>query len=161
VVVINGAPETGSSDSLETEIRNFHPDAVIFHCTQVIRSLIPFPSWLRNSSHPVSAETPQAAYLVSALGNPGRFLRDVRRRGIEVRGSRSYPDHHRLEQKEWLACTDEARSLAVDAIITTEKDAVKISRPPDFPLLVSIQSTELSDAGKFELVLKSCIEKYA
>jgi tetraacyldisaccharide-1-P 4'-kinase len=53
-------------------------------------------------------------------------------------------------------CAREARSRNADAIITTEKDAVKISHPPDFPLMVSVQSTVMSDASAFEMMLKQC-----
>lgn len=158
VVVINGAPETQDPDPIETEIRGIHTDARIFHCTQKISSLIPFSSWRQDPSRHVSAETPQSAYLVSALGNPDRFHRDVGQLGIEVRGVRVFADHHWLQRKDWLICIKEARSKAVDAIIITEKDAVKISQAPDFPLLVSIQSTEISDAGAFEEILRKSIE---
>jgi tetraacyldisaccharide 4'-kinase len=161
VVVINGTSETADPDPIEAEIQSLYAGAAIFHCTQKIRSLIPFPSWLENSAHLTSAPTPRSAYLVSALGNPHRFHSDVRQLGIEVRGIRSYGDHHWLKREDWLACANEARKRAADAIITTEKDAVKISHPPDFPLLVSIQSTQVAEAGEFERVLRSCVEKYA
>ncbi len=43
-------------------------------------------------------------------------------------------------------------------MITTEKDAVKIVEPPDFPLLVAVQSTKIFNESAFELVLKKTIE---
>jgi tetraacyldisaccharide-1-P 4'-kinase len=76
---------------------------------------------------------------------------------IEVRGTSFFPDHYRLGQKDWDACTNEARAKAADAILTTEKDAVKISRPPDFPLLVSVQSTGIAESTAFERILKKCL----
>jgi tetraacyldisaccharide 4'-kinase len=160
LVVINGMPEKEeTTDPLEAEIRRLHPQATIFHCKQTVRSLIPFSSWNEGQGHCIPAATVRSAYLVSALGNPERFHRDIRQLGIEVRGAGSFPDHYWLKRKDWLACAGEARNKAVDAIITTEKDAVKISQPPDFPLMVSIQSTEISDARAFELVLKNCVER--
>jgi tetraacyldisaccharide 4'-kinase len=159
VVVINGTPETADSDSIEAEIRSLHAGSAIFHCTQTIGYLIPFHSWLENPPHHILAKTPRSAYLVSALGNPHRFHSDVRQLGIEVRGIRSYRDHYWLKREDWLACANEARNQAADAIITTEKDAVKISHPPDFPLLVSIQSTQISDADAFIRILKDCVGK--
>ncbi len=45
-------------------------------------------------------------------------------------------------------------------MITTEKDAVKINEPPDFPLLVAEQTTELAEANTFELVIKRTIEEH-
>ncbi len=160
LVVINGMSEADAPDSVETEIRLLHPDAAILHCRQTIGSLIHFHVWLENPPHPDPAKTPRSAYLVSALGNPDRFHKDIRHLGIQVSGTRSYTDHYWLKRKDWLECVSEARSKAADVIIVTEKDAVKISQAPDFPLLVSIQSTEISDANAFELVLKNLVEKH-
>lgn len=159
-VLINGAAEMDDADSVETEIRSLHADAAIFYCTQTIGSLVPFSSWLQNPSHHVPEKIPRSAYLVSALGNPDRFHRDIRQLGIQIRGIRSFRDHYWLKHEDWLACARDARSQAAEAIIITEKDAVKISQPPDFPLLVSIQSTEVSDADALERILKDCVGKY-
>jgi tetraacyldisaccharide 4'-kinase len=158
-VVINGAPGTEAPDPLETEIKNCNAEAAIFHCSQVIRCLIPFAAWMEGRACGSTAGRAQSAYLAAALGNPERFQRDVCRLGIEVRGTRFFADHHWIGPKDWRDCVEEARSKRVDAIITTEKDAVKISQPPEFPLLVSIQSTEMYDAHAFELALKNCIEE--
>jgi tetraacyldisaccharide 4'-kinase len=160
LVMINGLLEKKETiDPLEEEIRKLNAQAMIFHCKQTIRSLIPYSSWNEGQEHCRPNATIRSAYLVSALGNPERFHRDIQQLGIEVRGAKSFPDHYWLKQKDWLACVSEARSKTVDTIIITEKDAIKISQPPDFPLMVSIQSTEISDAPAFELVLKNCIER--
>ena len=155
VAVINGPPD--AADPVEAVVRTWQPDAKIFHCSQAIQSLIPFSCWRRGED---GGQTQRArpAYLVAALGNPDRFRQDVRRLGIEVCGSRFFPDHYRLQRKDWAACADEARGKGADAILVTEKDAVKISDPPDFPLLVSVQSARISDPRAFEGILQSCIE---
>jgi tetraacyldisaccharide-1-P 4'-kinase len=150
VVVINGIGDTEAPDPVETEIRNLHATARIFRCRQRIRLMIPFSSWKEGEDCSDPAVCVQSAYLVTAVGNPERFQRDIRNLGIEVRGARFFADHYWLKPKDWLACIEEARNRAADAIITTEKDAIKIARPPDFPLLVSVQSTDITDAGAFE-----------
>jgi tetraacyldisaccharide-1-P 4'-kinase len=78
-----------------------------------------------------------------------------------VRGVHFFRDHYRLEQKDWDACINEARIKSVDAIITTEKDAIKILRSPDFPLYVAIQTLELSDENNFRQVLVNSIKNYS
>jgi tetraacyldisaccharide 4'-kinase len=160
LVVINGMPEAEATDPVETEIRLLHPDAAILHCRQTIGSLIPFHIWRENPPHSDPVKTPHSAYLVSALGNPDRFHKDIRKLGIQVPGIRSYTDHYWLKRKDWLDCVSEARRQSVEAIIITEKDAVKISQAPDFPLLVSIQATEISEADAFKLVLEKLVEKH-
>jgi tetraacyldisaccharide 4'-kinase len=156
VVVINGLPE--AAGSVEAVIRNWQPSAKIFHCSQTIQSLIPFPAW-RAGEDGGQRQRVSSAYLVAALGNPERFRQDVRRFGIEVRGSRFFPDHYRLQRRDWAACADDARAQGADAILITEKDAVKISNPPDLPLMVSVQSAGMSDPEAFEGLLQSCIEE--
>ncbi len=159
VIAINGASDTEESDSIETEIRWLNAEARLFRCRQPIRSLVPFTAWSEGHSDSNPAASAQSAFLVTALGNPERFRRDVRQLGIEVRGTRFFSDHHWLTRSEWLECAAEAHRKRVDAILTTEKDAVKISQPPEFPLLVSIQSTEISDANAFKLILQNCIKE--
>jgi tetraacyldisaccharide-1-P 4'-kinase len=149
--------------------------AKIFRCKQFVQRLVPFLSWQKTASlNPeefppiqtpgcrLAARKPTglpSAFLVCALGNPERFQRDIQKLGIGGLGAKFFPDHHRLSRKDWQNCADEARRRGADVLITTEKDAIKISEPPDFPLLVAMQSTEMADANEFELVLKKCIEE--
>jgi len=175
VIVINGPFDSPEANSIEADIRGLQTNAQIFHCNQFIQSLTPFLSWQTMASrspeefshlqYPGSrlaagnlSDSP-SAYLVSALGNPERFLRDMQRLGIRGPGRKFYTDHHRLSLEDWQNCVKRARQKRADSIITTEKDAVKIDKPPDFPLLVAVQSTEMAGASEFELVLKKCIEE--
>jgi len=157
-VVINGATDREKADLLESEIQSLHAKARIFSCTQTIKCLIPFSVWLQNQNASSSTEAPRSAYLVSALGNPDRFERDIRQLGIEIRGHRCFSDHYWLKEKDWFHCAQQARTLLAEAMITTEKDAVKIAQPPDFPLLVGVQSTHIADASVFDLALKQKLE---
>jgi tetraacyldisaccharide-1-P 4'-kinase len=159
VVVINGMPGEGSADAVEVEIRSVHGQADIFYCSQTIQSLVSFPSWYEAGEFGTPTEAASSAYLATALGNPERFRRDVQRLGIDVRGVKIFPDHCRLRHKDWLDCANEARSKGADTIITTEKDAVKMSHAPDFPLLVAVQSTRISDSEAFQKILEGCVEE--
>jgi tetraacyldisaccharide 4'-kinase len=156
LVVINSMPE--AADAAESVVRRWQPNAKILYCSQIIQSLIPFSSW-RAGEDGAQTQSVPSAYLVAALGNPDRFRQDVRRLGIEVRGSRFFPDHYRLRRRDWASCADDARGQGACVILTTEKDAVKISDPPDFPLLVSVQSARMSDPEAFEAILKRCLER--
>jgi tetraacyldisaccharide 4'-kinase len=158
IVVINGTTGTVDSDPFIAEIQDLHEKGQIFHCTQSIRTLIPFSSWKEDPTNHAACTKTQSAYLVAAVGNPERFHRDVRQMGIEVRGAGFFADHYWLKPKDWLACVEAARSKSVDAIIITEKDAVKISQPPDFPLQVAIQTTEIINPRALEQALNHIIE---
>ena len=156
--MINGTQE-GERNRILEETRRCHPKAVIFQCKQAIRSLVPFPMWSRNSGN--QSIRIKSAYLVAAVGNPGRLVRDIQELGIEIRGTKFFPDHYWLQPKDWMFCIEDARSRNAEAILLTEKDAIKIPNPPDFPLMVAVQSTEITDASGFELILKRCVEERA
>jgi tetraacyldisaccharide 4'-kinase len=159
VVVINGHMSADACDSVGEEIRSLHREAKLFCCEQIIESTIPFSTWEKKEGLRTLEMKVNSAYVVTALGNPERFLRDVQRCGIEVRGSRFYSDHYKLQKGDWTACVQEARHARAEAILATEKDAVKISHPPDFPLLVAMQTTRLSDSKAFERILKDSVEE--
>jgi tetraacyldisaccharide 4'-kinase len=161
LAVINGRADTEATALVAASLQNFIGETAIFFCTQRIHALIPFSSWQNAEKHCAGSEWPHSAYLVTAVGNPARFQRDIQQLGIEVRGVHFFRDHYRLEQKDWDACINEARIKSVDAIITTEKDAIKILRSPDFPLYVAIQTLELSDENNFRQVLVNSIKNYS
>jgi tetraacyldisaccharide-1-P 4'-kinase len=171
MVVLHGLPREAEPVGLELG-DYLKPGATILPCEQRIQAFVPFRSWRQSApgsqnageppcfpkATPGRPALPGSAYLVSALGNPERFQSDIRRMGIAGPGATFFPDHHQLSQKDWQNCVERARRKKADTIITTEKDAVKITEPPDFPLLVAVQTTRMADTGKFETVLKNCIE---
>jgi tetraacyldisaccharide 4'-kinase len=158
VVMINGAVDKVTSDPAAAEIHDLHKKGQILFCTQSIHALLPFSSWNESLSDHSASTRIQTAYLVAAVGNPERFDGDVRRLGVEVQGTGFFADHYWLKPRDWQACIEAARSKSVDAIIITEKDAIKISQPPDFPLLVAVQVTEVFNSDSLEQAVKNSIK---
>jgi tetraacyldisaccharide 4'-kinase len=156
-IVLNGTRHEDAGDPFIEEIARYHPQISIFCCNQSIESLVPLAAW-DAMDFSVEAPRPHSAYLVAAIGNPQRFEQDVRRLGIDVRGAKFFPDHYWPALGDWRACAEDARSKHAEAIITTEKDAVKILHPPGFPVMVSIQSTCFSNAHAFEAMLLRYVE---
>ena len=62
----------------------------------------------------------QRIHAVAGIGNPRRFFNHLRELGISFTGH-PFPDHHAFEAAD-LACAD------ADAVLMTEKDAVKCER---------------------------------
>ena len=153
-VVLNGSQETADANSIENAILEISPRIRIFHCIQKIGLLVPFAMWNSRESGEVASLETTAALLVAALGNPARFLNDVEDLGIRVAGSCFFRDHHCLSRQDWHKCIEGARRAGTEAIIITEKDAIKIVEPPDFPLLVAIQSTFIDQPAEFEQMLR-------
>ncbi|HSW38155.1 MAG TPA: tetraacyldisaccharide 4'-kinase, partial [Acidobacteriota bacterium] len=144
---------------VESAVRGLHEKAVVFNCTQYIRGLTPFHLWKNFGSTDEPFPPGQRVLLVAALGNPGRFHRDMERSGFDVCGALFFRDHYRLTSRDWDHCVKQARNRSAAAIVTTEKDAAKIARPPDFPLMVSVQQTEVSGSSSFALAVKNAIDK--
>jgi tetraacyldisaccharide 4'-kinase len=156
-VLINGMSPAISGAEMEQMIHRIHPRVRIFHCLQKIGALVSFADW-RNAKSGVTEKPPgKSAFLVAAIGNPDRFRRDVEQAGIEVKGTRFYRDHHSLDLSEWHGCAREARGKKASFILTTEKDAIKVSGVPEVPLFVALQSTSIVEADEFETILKLAV----
>ena len=159
-VVINGNG-TGNdrADAVMENLRKYAPEADFFHCVQRIQTIIPFADWLDPETQTQLRSKPASAFLVAAIGNPERFKRDIMNMGIETRGCAFYNDHAVLGKKDWEICVGAARKVNAEAIIITEKDAVKISCQPDFPVLVAVQNTELPADARFREILQAAIRR--
>lgn len=159
-IIVNGLPDSQSIADFETRLGKFSFKAPIFHCVQPIHYLVPFAYWKNGEKIPISAERPRSAYLVTAIGNPVRFFNDVHRMGIEVRGTKYFRDHYHFKEEDWRYCSREAGKCGAEIIIVTEKDAVKIAKPPEFPLQIAVQSTEIHDINGFRQLLRKKIEEH-
>jgi tetraacyldisaccharide 4'-kinase len=157
VVIINDSGNGNSLECLIDEVRRYHPHAAFYSCRQRISAMIPFLEWTNGTGTPTRPSGP--SYVVTAIGNPERFKRSIRDLGVQICGTKYFRDHYRLKPKDWAECIEDAQRNSAAAIIVTEKDAIKMSDPPDFPVLVASQSTTISNAREFELRLKRCAEE--
>ncbi len=158
MLVINGACSSPQLDPVEESIRRFNPDAAIFHCVQKIDRLVEFAHWRTAGAAGAPRGDIPTAFLAAAIGNPDRFRKDVQEFGIELKGGRFFRDHYRLQPSDWHACAESARRSGAAALLTTEKDAIKMADELDFPLLVAVQSMRLSEQAAVERRLQSMIE---
>jgi tetraacyldisaccharide 4'-kinase len=68
------------------------------------------------------------AAVLAAIGNPGVFLGDMKRAGVDVVADALLPDHHDYSQRDVDAAIGSARAAGAEVVLTTEKDAVKLER---------------------------------
>ena len=108
---------------LSTRLRELNPTAEISecrHCPRFLKHLFEDQqeelSWLRG----------KRVLALSGIAVPGGFERELRRHGADVVGHEIFSDHHRYSHQEILDIIAKGKDLQVDAIITTEKDAVRI-----------------------------------
>ena len=65
---------------------------------------------------------------VTGIAEPSAFYQTLRGWGADVREIFEYPDHHAYSSEDWQGISRHAQ--AVDFVVTTEKDLVKLERFP-------------------------------
>ncbi len=76
----------------------------------------------------LSGITGRRVYLMSGIGNPEAFAATARKAGLEIAGTRWFPDHHHYTVDDLRKVVAEARQSGAVQIVTTLKDLVKL--PP-------------------------------
>ena len=66
--------------------------------------------------------------LVSAIGSPESFEKTILRLGLKISKHFIFRDHHAYTEKDIADVKDYCRKNKLDTLITTEKDAVKLTR---------------------------------
>jgi tetraacyldisaccharide 4'-kinase len=93
-----------------------------------------------------AAPPPTRAFVLAAIAVPERLVSDVEAQGARVAGRRLFRDHHRFTADEIAAAAKAARDAGADAVVTTEKDVVRLAWPADaLPLLVHRIAAEIED----------------
>jgi 3-deoxy-D-manno-octulosonic-acid transferase len=112
-------------------------------------------AWIDLSSGarlPVDTFAGKPVFAFCGLGNPESFRQTLAAIGCSVRGFRTYSDHHPYTETdlvEILASSDR------HAVVTTEKDAVRLPRPLGFALLIEADVPGLPDFVRCNSVLTS------
>lgn len=81
---------------------------------------------------------PEDVFAFCGIGNPESFLRTLERNGIRLSGTRSFRDHHNYTQNDVDMLVREAVANDSAGLITTHKDAVKLTdlQLNDLPIYV-------------------------
>jgi tetraacyldisaccharide 4'-kinase len=66
--------------------------------------------------------------VLSGIADPSGFEREIVARGATIVEAMRFADHHRFSQQEILDAIHLGRQLGAEAIVTTEKDAVRFPK---------------------------------
>ena len=80
---------------------------------------------------PTRPEGPVVAF--SGIGDHQEFLRTLTDTGVTLAGDRRFPDHHRYSQTDIAGVVALSRDAGAAAIVTTEKDLVRLEAGPGSP----------------------------
>jgi len=109
-------------DALRDRIRSLNPKAEIIECRHCPRYL---QNVFTNDRHELSALDGMKVTTLSGIAAPAGFEKSLESFGAELLKCHRFADHHRYSQQELIDIINTAENLKADAIITTEKDAVR------------------------------------
>jgi tetraacyldisaccharide 4'-kinase len=72
--------------------------------------------------------------VLAAIARPERFITSVRELGYSVEGQITFRDHHWFSAADLHRVQALARRTGADAILTTEKDAMRLADTPTGPV---------------------------
>jgi tetraacyldisaccharide 4'-kinase len=113
-------------DELENRIRNWNKTAPISYFHHDAIAL--FDARKAEKRFLVRHFLDKRVIALAAVGNPGVFLHDLAHYQMKVVDRFFFRDHHRLTQAELEQVLICARQRQADAVITTEKDAVRLHK---------------------------------
>ena len=104
---------------------------------------------LRPGDHVPEGNT--AVFAVAGIERPERFFDDLRAAGYTVAGTRVFRDHHVYSQADLAGIVADARAARATAVVTTEKDAVRIEplELPDLPFASVALRTRIEPSEAF------------
>lgn len=118
------APETTALRMQVAELSGGRPVLLSHTRTKAVRPLLQ----TKADQYAAGAESlPQPVAAFCALGNPQAFFTHARRDGYALNYTRSFPDHHSYQQSDIDALARAAIERGARVLLTTAKDAVKLS----------------------------------
>ncbi len=161
----------GSCEYIRETVAEHNEDALVVESIHLPRCFIEIGDWYQD----IAGEGIDVGYMagkkvmaVSAIGNPASFEQTISDIGAVVVESQRYPDHHDYTKDEIFSSMQQAQEQGAQAIIITEKDAVKIPRSiieAQRPLPIYVISIEVTfqkgDREFKELLQASLAEKIA
>jgi len=138
------------SDDLRREIHRHHPGVEIVECAHQPTHL---QSLDGRETHPLALLAGARVAAFSGIAVPESFENFLRDHGASLPLTRRFLDHHWFTAAELETLDRQARDAGADFLVTTEKDAVRLSADAGFQLPVYYLRLEidiLSGAQDFE-----------
>lgn len=147
-IVITRSEQVADIDELRSRIASVTTKPKVFVSHTKIKSL-------RSLGGP--SEAPENGRVVAfcALGNPDAFFAQIKALDLELVGQMAFRDHHRYVQSDVGEIEKLARAANADLLLTTAKDAVKLSDLKfEIPCFVAEIETVIDEDAEFrDLIL--------
>jgi tetraacyldisaccharide-1-P 4'-kinase len=123
-VILSRIEVDHSYDEVIEKIRRYKP---AIPCILARQKLVSVRKLGEEEALPMEAVRGLAVVAFAGIGNPSQFLTTLRQAGIQVVHSLFFPDHHYYQTRDYQRLVHECEKFNVNVLITTEKDAEKIS----------------------------------
>ena len=161
--------EDGACAYIKETVHKYNTGAQIVESVHHPRCFVPLADWYTNIAGDgidVSRIQGKRIMAVSAIGNPASFEQTLASLGAVIVESLRYPDHHDYTMSEMTGVFSQAERRDVEAIVITEKDAVKI--PADVAretwsvpvYVISVEVTFGEGAEEMRLRLRENLEAW-
>lgn len=118
-------------EALDSLIRRHKPSAEIIECSHHPRYL---QAVWGSEVHQLPFLKDKPIAVLSAIAAPDSFESFLTQSGARLVHKKRYIDHHRFTTEELNDFFEKAKHKGAEAVITTEKDAVRIPQHSEFPL---------------------------
>jgi len=123
-VILSRTEVDHSYDEVIGKIRRYKP---AIPCILARQKLVSLRKLGEEEELPMDALSRLAVVAFAGIGNPSQFLMTLGQAGIQVVHSLFFPDHHYYQTRDYQRLVHECEKFNVNVLITTEKDAEKIS----------------------------------
>ena len=121
----------GDVSAVKEEIRRYNSTAEIVECNHTPKVLKDV--WSREE-YPLDWLSGKTVCTLSGIASPKGFENSLRHLGAKVVWCERYADHHRYDSSEVLYALNRTADMGADALVTTEKDAVRFPRLETTPV---------------------------
>jgi tetraacyldisaccharide 4'-kinase len=132
-VVITRANLVSEISNLKSQISKLGPESQIFLASNKLTGLVsssgfgaPSKGGIQNAGTP---DKNSPAFAFCGLGNPSSFFQQLEMEGFKIVGQRVFSDHHYYDGADVELIEKEANAARAEILITTAKDAVRLSNP--------------------------------
>lgn len=157
----------GSCKHIRDAVGQYNDHALVIESIHLPRCFIEISDWYQDIAGDgidVSYMKNKKVMAVSAIGNPASFEQTIGDIGAEIVESLRFPDHHDYTSEEMMDVFQQAQNQGAEAIVITEKDAVKIpdgimkAKRPIPVFVISVEVTFEAGNKEFKELLTKSLE---
>jgi len=142
---------------LKLQITNLNPDCPIFTAENKISNLVELKDFLETPNPKSQIPNPKSLAFC-ALGNPDNFFEQLKLENFDLTATRKFPDHHRYAQADIEKLEAEAKQNGAESLLTTAKDAVKLSNLRfELPCYVVENRLVFDDEKKLREIIRAAV----